>query len=83
MRGGEKMKLSNVKVNNLIIREFDQHADSIEELTRLLNRAYKALADMGFRYVASHQDAKITADRIKDACRLIGLRDQQIVATIS
>ena len=41
--------------------------DSLIELTKLLNKAYKSLADMGFRYVASYQDAEQTKKRINQA----------------
>lgn len=41
--------------------------DSIEELTTLLHRAYKELADMGFRYVATYQTPEVTAERIAGA----------------
>ena len=38
--------------------------DSIPELTRLLHRAYKPLADMGLRFVATYQDDEMTRQRI-------------------
>lgn len=41
-----------------------QAADSIQELTRLLNRAYASLAAAGLRYVATWQDAAITRRRV-------------------
>jgi len=39
-------------------------SDSIEELTELLHRSYKILADMGLRYLATHQDSETTRKRI-------------------
>lgn len=38
--------------------------DSIPELTQLLHRAYRPLAEQGMRYVASWQDDEITRRRI-------------------
>ena len=39
-------------------------ADDLSALTRLLNRAYRDLAAMGFRYTATWQGDDITARRI-------------------
>jgi GNAT superfamily N-acetyltransferase len=38
-------------------------ADSIAELTDLLHRAYRPLAERGLRFVATHQDEQITRRR--------------------
>lgn len=67
---------------NIEIRPF-KNSDSLKELTKLLNRAYQQLADLGFRYTATYQDDKITAERIKEARCLVGLKADKIVATIS
>lgn len=58
-------------------------ADSIEELTELLHRSYKFLADLGFRFCATYQDTFITQDRIKDAYCFIGLEKGKMVATLT
>ena len=55
-------------------------SDSISELTRLLNRAYRVLADMGFNYTAAYQDDETTRGRIErgecyvliDNCSIVG-----------
>lgn len=58
--------------------------DSIEELTRLLHKSYKALADMGLKYVASYQDESITLKRINNAYKsYVGIYKNKIVATVS
>lgn len=58
--------------------------DSIEELTKLLNKSYKALADMGLNYVAATQDYSITLKRVMDAHKCyIGIYKNKIIATIS
>jgi hypothetical protein len=40
--------------------------DSIAELTVLIRRAYKTLADMGFNYTGAYQDEAMTRARIAD-----------------
>lgn len=58
--------------------------DSIKELTQLLNKSYKALADMGLHYVAATQDDAVTIRRAGQAYRCyIGTYKNNIVATIS
>lgn len=69
--------------NDIEIREFDLSRDSIPELTGVLNRSYKQLSDMGFRFHATFQDDEVTLDRIKNAYCLIGLKEEKIIATIS
>ena len=57
--------------------------DSIEELTKLLNKSYKVLADMGLNYVAATQDSDITLRRIKGAYKCyIGIYKGEIISTI-
>jgi GNAT superfamily N-acetyltransferase len=58
--------------------------DSIEELTQLLNKSYKTLADMGLKYVAATQDSSITLRRITNAYKcFIGIYKDRIISTIS
>lgn len=58
--------------------------DSVEELTQLLNKSYKTLADMGLNYVAATQDSSITLDRINKAYKCyVGIYKNKIVSTIS
>lgn len=58
--------------------------DSIKELTKLLHKSYKVLADMGLKFVATYQDESITMNRIKDAYRCyVGIYREQIVSTVS
>lgn len=55
-------------------------SDSFEDLTALLHRAYRVLADMGLRYLATHQDVATTRERasrghcfvLDDAGTLVG-----------
>ena len=69
--------------NDIEIRKFDLTRDSVSELTGVLNRSYKQLSDMGFRFHATFQDDEVTLDRIKNAYCLIGLKEEKIIATIS
>ena len=58
-------------------------SDDLEEMTRLLNRAYAPLAQAGMRYVASWQGVDITRKRISRGETLVGLRDGALVATVT
>ena len=58
--------------------------DSIEELTKLLHKSYKVLADMGLKYVAATQDHSITLSRTSHAYKCyIGMYEHKIASTIS
>ena len=58
--------------------------DSIEELTQLLNKSYKILADMGLKYVAATQDDSVTLNRVRNAYKCyIGIYQNRIASTIS
>lgn len=48
-----------------IVREL-RASDSLEDLTSLLQRAYKELADAGLNFTASYQTAETTARRCAD-----------------
>ncbi|MFS0749864.1 hypothetical protein [Oceanobacillus sp. 1P07AA] len=52
---------------DIVIRTFEVDEDNIDELTYVLNSAYKQLDEMGFRYLATHQDSSITRKRILGA----------------
>lgn len=59
-------------------------SDSIEELTKLLHKSYKPLADMGLKYVATYQDENMTLKRIKNAYKCyVGIYKGKIVSTVS
>lgn len=66
----------------ILIRPIEP-TDSLEELTDLLHRAYKFLADLGFRFTATHQSVAVTADRIKDGTCLVAVQDGKLVGTIT
>lgn len=70
-----------MKVSDIIIRPLLPD-DDIEDLTRLLNRSYKALADMGLHFVASHQNSERTRKRVSEGKCFIALKDEKIIGTI-
>jgi GNAT superfamily N-acetyltransferase len=66
----------------LRIRRFDLE-DSVEELTDLLHHAYLELAEMGFRYWATHQSVDDTRRRVGGAECWVALLDGRLVGTIT
>lgn len=70
-------------VGDMRIRTFRLDIDDIEELTQLLHKAYKQLADMGLRYLATHQDSSVTRRRIQGAHCLVAEIGHRLVATIT
>src|SRR5882724_10809043 len=68
--------------SDILIRPY-RKSDSLTEITDLLHRAYKALADQGMRYVASHQSEEVTYDRIIHGTCFIAEMDGRIVGTIT
>ncbi len=69
-------------LSKIEIREF-KTTDNLDELTLLLNTSYKKLADQGFRYLASHQDSKITLERIQKGTCFIALLENKMIGTIT
>ena len=63
------------------VREF-QDSDPITEITTLLHRAYKPLADAGLKYVASYQDDERTLKRIKTGKCFVAIDQGRIIGTI-
>ena len=60
------------------------HVDhSVSEITALLHRSYKQLADMGFQYWATHQDDTVTLKRLLGGHGLVVCVAGQIIATIT
>ena len=68
--------------DNLIIRPL-AGTDSVAEITQLLHRAYKQLADMGLRYMATHQDSEITVKRLRSGHSFVAEIDGRIIGTIT
>jgi len=66
----------------LVIRPLNQ-SDSLEQLTDFLHRAYKALADRGLRYLATHQSEEITRQRIARGTCFVAFIDDRLLGTIT
>jgi predicted N-acetyltransferase YhbS len=66
------------------IRSFDESTLArVPEITALLHRAYRPLADAGMRFYASHQDDAATLGRLRKGEAFLALRDETIVGTIT
>lgn len=65
-----------------IYRLFTKH-DSIDELTRLINIAYKANAEKGMNYLGARQDAATTRKRIRKGICIIVIHEKKIIGTIT
>ena len=65
------------------IRKFDETKDSIPELTGLLHRAYKRLADMGLKFMATHQSDDVTRKRIEKGESFVIEHDRKLIACIT
>lgn len=57
-------------------------SDSLDELTLLLHRSYKKLADQGFRFHATHQDVTVTKQRVTNSECYVAVVNDRIVGTI-
>ena len=66
----------------LIIRAIHKD-DSLEELTELLHRAYKPLADMGLRFFATHQTVEQTQSRVESGKCFVAELDGKLIGTIA
>ncbi|MEA1980496.1 MAG: GNAT family N-acetyltransferase, partial [candidate division Zixibacteria bacterium] len=67
---------------DITIREF-QKSDSLNELTELLHRSYKILADMNLKYVATYQDVSITRKRIDKGICFVAINNEKIIGTVT
>jgi GNAT superfamily N-acetyltransferase len=67
---------------DILIRPLSDY-DSIAELTEMLHRAYARLAEMGLRFVATHQDEETTRHRIRNAECYVAEVDGRVVGTIA
>ncbi len=75
------MKRDNSIPIDIKIRALEP-SDSLDELTALLHRSYQALAEMGLRYMATHQDVDVTRRRIEKGTCYVAEHDKRIIATI-
>lgn len=58
-------------------------ADSMADLTALLHRAYRSLADAGLRFLASHQDVATTRERCSDGECWVAVQGSAVIGTMT
>ena len=63
------------------IRQLDKN-DSLEDLTSLIRRAYRQLADLGFLYWGTHQTVEDTQKRIASGECYVAVHAGKIIGTI-
>ncbi len=64
------------------IREW-QSTDCFEALTALLRSAYAQLAGMGLRFLATHQGADVTRERVMTGTCFLAVSNEQLMGTIT
>lgn len=67
---------------SVIVRPARQD-DPISDITALLHRAYRPLADMGLRFLATYQDDDTTRERLFEGIGFVAILDDVIVGTVS
>lgn len=67
--------------SGVLIRKL-QAGDSLAELTELLHRAYRELAEAGLRFTATHQTVETTARRVQEGECWVAELDGKLVGTI-
>jgi len=70
-------------LDRVVIRPFREEDDAIPPITGLLHAAYARLAEMGFRYTATHQSDEVTLKRLRRGVSLLAELDGEVVGTIS
>lgn len=70
-------------LNTVLILRPLQESDSFDEMTVLLHIAYKPLAEMGLRFLATHQDSATTQQRCLSGYTFVAEQDQALVGTIT
>ncbi|MFI5144059.1 MAG: GNAT family N-acetyltransferase [Ignavibacteria bacterium] len=70
-----------IESDKIVIRPFSEN-DSIEELTGLLHRAYKFLADMGLHFIATWQTEEMTERLVTNGDCFIAMLDDRMIGTI-
>lgn len=67
-----------------IVVRLIQPSDSFTEMTEMLHLSYRRLAEMGLRFMATHQGKDITRDRaLTNALCLVAISNNKIIGTIT
>ena len=75
-----KSRVSEI-LSKIIIRPINS-SDSLEELTSLLHKSYKKLADLGFKFLATHQDVETTKQRLDNSECYVAILNNKLIGTI-
>lgn len=67
---------------NFQIRQYTDN-DPVPEITALLHRAYKPLADAGMNYLASYQTDTKTLQRLKTGIGFLALDGEKVIGTVT
>lgn len=70
-----------MEINEIEIRKFGE-GDSCEELTELLHRAYRRLADMGLRFIATTQSAEFTRKHMEKGECFLAFKEGKLIGTV-
>lgn len=63
--------------------EEERHSVLVPELTAILHSSYKRLADMGLRFLATHQPPEMTLKRLKKGKSFLGFAGDELMSTIT
>ncbi|MDZ4746172.1 MAG: GNAT family N-acetyltransferase [bacterium] len=74
---GETISLTDVHIRAV------GEDDDVQAITHLLHRAYKPLADVGMRFVATYQDEHMTRERFASGHGFVAIENNVIIATIT
>lgn len=69
-------------MEGILIRPWHS-TDCVEDLTRLIHRAYRRNADMGFHFVATHQTSSVTRERLDAGFAYVAVLDDKTIGTIT
>ena len=69
-------------INNVEIRLW-RTGDDVVPVTKILNKSYAQLADLGFRYVATWQGDEVTRSRLESGFSYLAFKANHVVGTIT
>lgn len=67
----------------LIRFEKERHLNFVSDLTQILHSAYRPLAEQGMRYLASHQSAEKTLERLLEGESYLCFADDELAGTVT
>lgn len=78
----ERKRQPSISPDDVVIRPLKE-SDSLDELTDMLHRGYRRLADMGLRYMATYQDVATTRHRISYGDCFVAVYNGRIIGTLT